>query len=79
MLIDHCRRLRAAVAVGAVEIESGDAMLAHGALKRGAAIDRLGCVVSQAPSVVLLPVWRRGQWVCNLRAALLAVGIAKNR
>jgi hypothetical protein len=35
-------------------------MLAQGALECGAAIDRLGGVVSQVLSVVLLSVWRGG-------------------
>jgi len=46
MLINHCRRLRAAVAIRVVEIESRDAMLAEGALECSATIDRFGCVIS---------------------------------
>ena len=53
MLINHCRRLRAAVAIGVVEIESSDAMLAEGTFKRGAAIHRFGCVISHNFIVVL--------------------------
>ena len=33
MLIDRCRRLGAAVAIRAVKIEGGDAMLAEGAFE----------------------------------------------
>jgi len=54
MLIDHRCRLRAAVAIGEVEIESRDAMLAEGALERSAAVHRLGCVISHIFIVVLL-------------------------
>jgi hypothetical protein len=56
MLIYHCRRLRAAVASRAVEIEGGDAMLAENACKCGAAIHRFGCVISHTFIVVLLPL-----------------------
>jgi hypothetical protein len=56
MLIYHRCRLRAAVAVRAVEIEGGDAMLAEGAFEFGAAIHRLGCVMSHIFTLVLLPV-----------------------
>jgi hypothetical protein len=56
MLIDHGCRLRAAVAVRAVEIEGADAVLAEGTFERGAAVQRFGCVVSHTFSVVLLTV-----------------------
>ena len=46
VLIDRRCRLRAAVAISAVEIEGGDAMLAEGAFECGAAIHRFGCVIS---------------------------------
>jgi hypothetical protein len=46
MLIDRRCRLRAAVAIGAVEIEGGDAMLAVGTFECVAAIHRFGCVIS---------------------------------
>ena len=46
MLIDRRCRLRAAVAISAVEIEGGDAMLAVSTLECGAAIHRFGCVIS---------------------------------
>lgn len=46
MLINHCRRLYAAVAVRVIEIESGDAMLAERTGKGGAAIYQFGCVIS---------------------------------
>ena len=46
MLIYGCCRLRAAVAIRAVEIEGGDAMLAEDAFECGAAIHRFGCVIS---------------------------------
>ena len=59
MLIDHCGRLGAAVAIRVVEIEGGNAMLAEGAFECGAAIHRLGCVISHIFIVVLLvvPSW----------------------
>jgi hypothetical protein len=53
VLIDHGRRLRAAVAIHDVEIESGDAMPADGAFERGAAIHWFGCVISHIFIVVL--------------------------
>ena len=46
MLIYHCCRLRAAVAIRAVEIEGGDAMLAVSAFECGATIHRFGCVTT---------------------------------
>ncbi len=67
MLIDHCCRLSAAVAIRAAEIEGGDAMLAEGAFERGAAVQLFGCVISHIYSVVLLLAWGFGQEVCNLR------------
>jgi len=54
MLIDHGRRLRAAVSIAAIEIESVDAMLAEGAFENGAAVQRFGCVISHVSIVVLL-------------------------
>ena len=54
MLIDHCCRLRAAVAIRAVEIEGGDALLAECAFECRAAIHRLGRVMSQIFMVALL-------------------------
>jgi hypothetical protein len=56
MLIDHRGRLRAAVAIRAVEIEGGDAMLAESAFEFGAAADRCGYVISHTVTVPLLPV-----------------------
>jgi hypothetical protein len=61
MLIYRCCRLRAAVALCAVEIEGGDAMLAEGAFECGATVRRLGCVISHIFIVVLLPVPDFGQ------------------
>jgi hypothetical protein len=46
MLIDRRCRLRATVAISAVEIEGGDAMLAVSTFENGAAIHRFGCVIS---------------------------------
>lgn len=54
MLIDHHCRLGSAVAICAVEIEGGNAMLAARALECRAAIQLLGCVVSYLPILVLL-------------------------
>ena len=61
MLIDRRRRLRPTVAISAVEIEGGDAMLAEGAFECGATVRRLGCVISHIFIVVLLPVPDFGQ------------------
>jgi hypothetical protein len=61
MLIYHSRRLRAAVAIRALEIEGGDAMLAEDAFECGAAIHRFGCVRSHIFMVVPLPVRVLGQ------------------
>jgi hypothetical protein len=61
MLIDGCRRLRAAVTIYVVEIEGGDAMFAEGAFEGGAAVHRFGCVISHIFIVVLLPVWGLGR------------------
>jgi len=46
VLIYNGCRLHAEVAIHVVEIESGDAMFAHGAFKCGAAIHRFGRVIS---------------------------------
>jgi hypothetical protein len=46
MLIDRRRRVRSAAAVGDLEIEGCDSMLAEGAFECGAAIHRFGCVIS---------------------------------
>jgi hypothetical protein len=54
MPIYRCCRLRAAVAIGAVEIECGDAMLAEGAFECGAAVHWLGSVISHIFIVALL-------------------------
>ncbi len=53
MLINHCRRLYAAVAIGVIEIESSDAMLAERTCKGGAAIHRFSCVISHVFILVL--------------------------
>ncbi len=62
MLIDRRCRLRAAVAIGAVEIEGGDATLAVSTFECGAAIHRFGCVISHIISYLqsVLPVWACG-------------------
>jgi hypothetical protein len=56
MLIYHRCRLRAAVAIGAVEIEGGDTMLAERAIEFGAAAYRCGYVISHTLTVALLLV-----------------------
>ena len=56
MLIYHCRRLRTAAAIRAVEIEGRDAMLAESAFEYSAAADRCGYVISHIVTVPLLPV-----------------------
>ena len=66
MLIDHCCRLSAAVAIRAAEIEGGDAMLAEGAFERGAAVQLFGCVISHIYSVVLLPARASGKRCATL-------------
>lgn len=66
VLVDHCRRLSAAVAIGAAEIKGGDAMLAEGALERGAAIHLFGCVISHISIVVLLAVPASGNRCATL-------------
>ena len=66
MLIDHCCRLSAAVAIRAAEIEGGDAMLAEGAFKCGAAIHLFGCVISHISIVVLLPAGASGNRCATL-------------
>jgi hypothetical protein len=52
MLIYRYCCLRAAVAVYAIEIEGGDAMFTEGAPECGAAVRRLGCVISHIFIVV---------------------------
>jgi hypothetical protein len=61
VLIDRRCRLHAAVAISAVEIEGGGAMLTVSTFECGAAIHRFGCVISHIfnPSF-LLPVWACG-------------------
>ena len=56
MLIYHRCRLRAAVAILAVEIEGGDAMVAESAFELGATAHRCGYVISHTHTVALLPV-----------------------
>jgi len=68
MLINHCCRLGAAVAVGVVEIESANAMLAEGAFECGTTVHRFGCVISHIFIVVLTASLSFGQQVCDLRA-----------
>lgn len=46
MLIYHCCRLTAGVAIRAVEIEGSDAMLAEGEIELGVAFHRCGWVIS---------------------------------
>jgi hypothetical protein len=56
MFINHCSGLGAAVAVRAVEVESGDGVFAERAFESSAAIQRFGCVISHFSIVVLSPV-----------------------
>lgn len=53
MLIHHCRRLCAAVAIDVVEIESSDAVLAESTFERGAAVHRFRRVISHIFIVLL--------------------------
>jgi hypothetical protein len=66
MLIDHCCRLGATVAIRAVELEGSDAMLAEGTCERGPAVDRFGCVISHIFIVVLLVVRGLGNGCATL-------------
>jgi hypothetical protein len=66
MLIYHCCRLSATVAVRAVEIEGGNAMLAESAFECGAAIHRFGCVISHIFIVDLLPARALGNRCATL-------------
>ena len=60
-LVHYSCRLSPAVAIRAVEIFGGDAMLTEDALECGAAIHRFGCVMSHIFMVVPLPVRVLGQ------------------
>ena len=73
MLIYHCGRLRAAVAIRAVEIEGGDAMLAEGAFECGAAVHRFGCVISHIFIVVLLTLRVLGNRCATLEQETLSL------
>jgi hypothetical protein len=55
MLIYHCCRLSAAVAVRRVEIKGGNGVLTERAGVGSAAVHRLGCVISHIFIVVFLP------------------------
>ena len=77
MLINYCCRLRAAVAIRAVEIEAGDAMLAESAFECGAAIHRFGCVISHIFIVVLLPVpFQFVQFFAEFTEAVIPLGVS---
>jgi hypothetical protein len=77
MLIDHGCRLRAAIAIHAIEIEGRDAVFAEGAFECGTAIQRLGCVISHtlhcSPSTVLLPVRALGNGCATLEHETLSL------
>jgi hypothetical protein len=78
MLIDHGCRLASTVAMRAVEIEGGDAMLAEGTCECGPAVHRFGSVISHIFIVVLLvvPSWGSRfatlEWGNNGRPGLVA-------
>jgi hypothetical protein len=72
MLIYHRGRLRAAVAIRAVEIEGGDAMLAEDALECCAAAHRCGYVISHTLTVALLPVLFWGKRCATLEQETLS-------
>jgi hypothetical protein len=74
MLIYHRCCLRAAVAIRAVEIEGGDAVLAESAFERGAAIHRFGCVISHIFIVVLLPGRALGNRCATFLQEMLSLG-----
>jgi hypothetical protein len=58
----HCRRrLGATIAIRVAKIQRADAVLAQSALECGAAVDRLGCVISHASIVAVLPDRTSGQ------------------
>ncbi len=60
MLIDGSCCLGTAIAIGVVEIERSDAMFAEGTGEGGAAVHRLGGVISHIFIVVLLTGARFG-------------------
>ncbi|MGA7382570.1 MAG: hypothetical protein WBX03_17095, partial [Terriglobales bacterium] len=66
MLINGGGCLCAAVAIGVVEIESGDTVLAESAGEGDAAVRRFRGVISHTFIVVLLTAAGFGQWVCDL-------------
>lgn len=68
MLIDHRRRLRAAVAIRDAEIEGGNAMLAECAFECGPAVQRFRRVISHIFIVVLLFGFSLGHQVCDFRS-----------
>ena len=53
MAINHCRRLRAAVTIRVIEIESGDGMLTEGTFEGDTAVHRFGCVISHISILAL--------------------------
>ena len=61
-------RLGAAIAIGVIEIERGDAMLTEGARECSAAVHRFGGVISHSFIVVLRAGVGLGQQECDLRA-----------
>jgi hypothetical protein len=67
MLINSGSRLGAAIALCAVEIQCGHAMLAVRTFEGGPAVQRFGGVISHVFIVVLQPGESLGQEVCNLR------------
>ncbi len=54
MLIHCFGRLGTAVAIGAAEIQCGDAMLARSAFEGVAAVRRVDCVIAHIPILVVL-------------------------
>ena len=67
MLIHRFCRLRATVAIRAVEIQCADAMSAGNALERDAPVHRFGRVISHTAIVAAYSSGSCGHWVCNLR------------
>jgi hypothetical protein len=71
MLIHCFSRLRATVAIRAVEVQCADAMSAGDTLERDAPVHRFGCVISHITIVAAYSGGTSGHWVCNLRVASL--------
>lgn len=61
MLINDRGRLSAAIAIHAVEVKRGDAVLAESTLERRATVHRFGRVISHSFNCSPLLIWSPGQ------------------